>query len=147
MEEQDLKELHELSDRLEDFYKEALSACCGKQGCEKCCSGCSMWNAHFRHSRVLDDIGDVKMIVEFNACEEAKGQLDFLKKKFGWDVVMGFCTEEGCRLPRWLRSCVCLSVVCKPLKKYLKLDKKDMLTIGGWVDRIKAIRKKYDLIY
>lgn len=41
-----------------------------------------------------------------------RGQIDYLKKKYGWDKQTGFLTPTGCRLPRNKRSWICRTYVC-----------------------------------
>lgn len=88
------RELVELSRKAADITASACASCAANDHDRHCCLGCAHAN------------GYLDLSVEMS---------DAVKQKFGWDEVRGFSTNVGCRLPREIRSPICLKFYCGPI--------------------------------
>lgn len=96
-----------------------------------------------------------------NLCAESKGylenthtrgQINYLKKKYGWDKKRGFLTDTGCRLPRSERSWVCKSYICQAARSVIPNMVADYITRSAlWLQnphmkeiRIEEYGRQYD---
>lgn len=87
-------QMHQTSEEYLALLTETYMGPLCKQCGGGCCSNCAEYIGYLRRIRT-------------------KGQLDYLKRKYGWDKKAGFLTPTGCRLPRSKRSWVCLSYTCQ----------------------------------
>lgn len=88
-----------LVNQLESRFKEHCGSCPGK-----CCSDCSFAGGYFR---VGIDIPNLNV-------------LEQLKKKYNWTKTKGFKGKISCKLPRALRSRICLAYSCQPTSSLTK---------------------------
>lgn len=123
--EQKLKDLCiELGNILDPINKEICNSC---KDC--CCKDCWYSHGHFQN------ICDIKQRKEFE--ERAR--------KYNW-TEKGFLGDNGCKLPRYLRSNTCLRHICGKIDKELEKIEKQT-EVNSILSNLYNLSVKYSMIW